>query len=89
MQKNIPVDIADIESAVSISDLALVKRIAHRMKSTIQYSDYIDLSELLSGFETKGDTPTAISELKVLIPQLKELAGHLMYIIEEEKKKIG
>ncbi len=87
MQKNIPVDIADIENAIAMDDLKLVQRIAHRMKSTIQYSDYLDLSELLSTFE-KDNSATTIAELKAFLPQLKELANNLMHIIEEEKKKI-
>jgi len=88
MQKNIPVDIADIENAIAMNDIQLVQRMAHRMKSTIQYSDYLDLSELLSVFE-KDNSGITIAELKTFLPELKELAENLMSLIEVEKKKIG
>lgn len=89
MDKNIPIDIDHIEQALKNTDLSSVKRSAHHMKSSIQYSDYIELSDLLSVFENTNDSPTAITEVTLLLPQLKQLSNNLMQVIETEKKRIG
>jgi HPt (histidine-containing phosphotransfer) domain-containing protein len=89
MERNIPIDIMNIENALKSNDLTVVKRGAHHMKSSTQYSDYLELSELLSIFETKQESQSAISEISKLLPQLKQLADNLMQVIETEKKKIG
>ncbi|HTB05691.1 MAG TPA: Hpt domain-containing protein [Bacteroidia bacterium] len=88
MYKNIPIDIDHIENALKNDDLASVKRNAHHMKSSIQYSDYIELSDLLSVFENTQDSPTAIADITSLLPQLKQLSHNLIQVIEAEKKKI-
>src|SRR6185437_56685 len=77
MDKNIPIDIDHIEKALKNNDLSLVKRSAHHMKSSVQYSDYIELSALLSVFENTHDSPTAIAEITLLLPQLKQLSNNL------------
>ncbi len=89
MDKNIPIDLDSMEKALDSNDLALVKRSAHHMKSSIQYSDYIELSDFLSGIETKNDSPTAIAEIKGMMPQLKKLSTDLVELIATEKKKIA
>jgi HPt (histidine-containing phosphotransfer) domain-containing protein len=89
MEKNIPTDLDSIEKALDSNDLALVKRSAHHMKSSIQYSDYIELSDFLSGIETKKDSPNAIAEIKEMIPQLRKLSDKLVQVIQAEKKKIA
>jgi hypothetical protein len=88
MYKNIPLDIANIEQAISRSDFTNLKRSAHHMKSSIQYSNDIDLSDLLAKIETTKDSIFALNEVKSLMPQLKELSDKLMQLIETEKKKI-
>ena|ERR1700722_8993363 len=88
MDKNIPLDLDSIEKALDSNDLALVKRSAHHMKSSIQYSDYIDLSDFLSSIENKIESPNTIAEIKAMMPQLQKLSANLVELIETEKKKI-
>lgn len=88
MEKNIPLDMADIEKAVATGNLKQVQRSAHHMKSSIQYSNYIDLSELLAAIETKKESATALAEIQDSLPQLKKMADKLLQLIEAEKKKL-
>jgi len=88
MYKNIPADIISIENAIAANDIQQVKRAAHHMKSSIQYSNYIDLSELISEIEIKKDLAESIAQVKELLPELKKLSGNLMQYIEAEKKKL-
>ena len=89
MYKNIPADIIAIEKAISTNDLKQVKRDAHHMKSSIQYIDDIEMSELLSAMENTKESNTAIAQVKEMIPELKGLSDKLMETIKAEKKKIG
>jgi len=89
MYKNIPADIIAIEEAISANDLKQVKRDAHHMKSSIQYIDDIEMSELLSAMENKNESDIAIVQLKNMLPALKEISAKFMKLIEAEKKKIG
>jgi HPt (histidine-containing phosphotransfer) domain-containing protein len=89
MSKNIPIDIKAIENALAANDLKQVKRDAHKMKSSIQYGDCIELSDLLADIENKKESDAAIAQIKEMIPELKELSDKLMETINAEKKKIG
>jgi HPt (histidine-containing phosphotransfer) domain-containing protein len=89
MSKNIPIDVKSIEDALAANDLNQAKRDSHRMKSSIQYGDCIELSDLLSAIENKKESDTAIAQVKEMMPELKELSDKLMETIRAEKKKIG
>ncbi|HXB12250.1 MAG TPA: Hpt domain-containing protein [Bacteroidia bacterium] len=89
MDKNIPTDLDSIEKALDSNDLALVTRNAHHMKSSVQYIDYVELSDFLSEIETKKDSPTAIAEIKGMMPQLKKLLDNLVQLIQAEMKKLA
>ena len=89
MIKNIPIDIVSIEKAIADNDLQQMCRSAHHMKSSIQYSNDLELSELLAVIENKKDSGSAIAEAGVLLPQLKELSNKLLEVLLTEKKKIG
>ena len=89
MDKNIPEDMESIEKAITSNDLDTVRRSAHHMKSSIQYSNYAELSDFLSEIETKKDSPSAIDEAKEMMPHLKELLSKLVKVMEAEKEKIG
>jgi HPt (histidine-containing phosphotransfer) domain-containing protein len=89
MEKNIPIDLESIAKAIDSNNLTEVKRSAHHMKSSVQYSDYLELSDFLSEIETKQDSPTAIAEIKGMLPHLKQLLDNLLQVMETEMKKIG
>ncbi|HSY76907.1 MAG TPA: Hpt domain-containing protein [Bacteroidia bacterium] len=89
MIKNIPIDIVSIDKAISDNDLQQMRRNAHHMKSSIQYSNDLELSELLAVIENKKDSSSAVAEAGVLLPQLKELSNKLLEVLLTEKKKIG
>jgi|SRR6185312_417098 len=87
MQKNIPIDIADIEKSVDERNLLKVKRSAHHMKSSIQYSNEQELIMLLEKIDNKDFT--SVLEAKSLLPKIKELSDKLMKLIEAEKQKLA
>ena len=89
MDKNIPTDFENIEKAIASNNLDAVRRSAHHMKSSIQYSDYLELSDFLSSIETKQDSPNTIAEIKGMLPQLEKLLDNLVEVIQAEKKKIA
>ena len=87
MATAIPADIAGIESAIEQKHITLACRNAHHMKSSIMYSNANELKALLAAIEAKDETPTAIAEVKALLPELKERAKTLLDIITAELAK--
>ena len=88
MEKNIPDDIVSIENAIAANDMQQIKRSAHHMKSSIQYSNYLEFSELLSVIETGKEKAATVTEVRSLLPELKSMSDKLLELIAVEKKKI-
>lgn len=84
MATAIPADIIGIEGAIAQKHITLACRNAHHMKSSIMYSNADELKALLAAIEAKNDTPTAIDEIKALLPELKQRAKTLLDIITAE-----
>jgi HPt (histidine-containing phosphotransfer) domain-containing protein len=87
MANGIPADIHEIEKALEHKQLSLICRSAHHMKSSIMYTNAVELRELLTTMETIREHPAAVDQEKVLWLKAKELATQITGILKEELKK--
>jgi PAS domain S-box-containing protein len=87
--KQIPVDLAVINEAVSKSDYLTIKQFSHRMKSTVSVMGISVIETILSEMETLGASEKEIGKIKLLSDQLNNIFHIAIQEAELEKANFG
>jgi len=85
--KQVPEDLHFINEAVTKTDYAIIKSIAHTMKSTVSVMGISILVPVLQEMEDLGTKEANIEKIKELNQQLNLICRHAMEEIEKEKPK--
>lgn len=86
--EQIPEELISINEAVTKANHAIIKRVAHTMKSTVSIMGIYSLEPILKEMEDLGSTTGDIEKIRVLNLELNSICKKAIEEVENEKLKI-
>ncbi len=88
--KDLPESLLALDEAVSKADYITIKKLSHKLKSTISVMGISELAPVLSEMESLGTAadPEGLETIRSLFGQVKEISRKAIVEIEEQKNDI-
>lgn len=86
--EQIPEELISINEAVTKANHAIIKNVAHTMKSTVSIMGIYSLEPILKEMEDLGSTTGDIEKIRVLNLELNSICKKAIEEVEKEKLKI-